>query len=605
MKPFSERKIKANGKLLPIEDFRLFCDMDSPTADPKKARAIIEKAEAALLEPIPFLHASHFREYTTSGNRSRYENPYFKRRDMALWLALGEHLEGKGRFTEKLMDAVWAILEESTWVVPAHMFCYPVDSSAALCPVFGEEGLHGIDLFAATTAACLATVYHLAGAALDGISPIITKKLGYLLHERIIKPYLTCTFWWTGETGRRINNWAPWISSNILYVAALTEPERSVREQVVNRAIRTLDNFMDGYAPDGGCDEGPAYWGSAGGSLFDCLEIIEDMSGGKITLWDEPLVRNIGEYIYKVNINGKRFVNFADCAPTASPPPSMLLRYGRKCGSPHLEAFAVKLAAEGDFNVTYWQMYRGLKSLYSTKITPRDCEMPLSTYLPGLKVMTARELADTSRGTFLAVKGGHNNEEHNHNDVGSFVVYRNGNPVLIDTGVGTYTAQTFSADRYKLWFMQSGYHNLPSFGGVDQKNGAEFRSSGEVYDEACRSLTMELANAYPEEAGLISFTRAASLSGDTVTVTDRYRLRAAEACEFHLMSATLPVATGDGKIALAEGMTLAYDTTLECEIEEHDPVGMNAERLWGTSKLYRIKFRAYGEGGSYAFRVYP
>ena len=452
MKPFSERKIKAGGKLLPYEEFKLFRDMESPTPDPTKAAKVIENAEGALTETVPFLPASFYREFTTTGNRSHYENPFFKRRDMALWLALGEYIEGEGRFTEKLMDVVWAIMEESTWVVPAHTFCYPSGASA-LCPVFGNEELHGVDLFAATTAACLATVYHVAGAALDKISPVITKKLLYMLHERIIKPYLTCTFWWTGETGKRVNNWAPWISANILYVAALTERDMSIRTRVVNRAMTTLDNFMNGYAPDGGCDEGPAYWGSAGGCLFDCLELIEDMSGGEITLWDEPLVRNIGEYIYKVNIDKKRFVNFADCAPTAAPPPSMLLRYGRRCGSPHLEAFAVKLAAEGDFNVTYWQMYRGFKSLHSPKIEARDCEMPLATYLPNLKVMTARESTDTAIGTFLGVKGGHNQEEHNHNDVGSFVVYRNGKPVLIDTGVGTYTKQTFSSDRYNLWFM--------------------------------------------------------------------------------------------------------------------------------------------------------
>ena len=116
--------------------------------------------------------------------------------------------------------------------------------------------MHGIDLFAATTAACMTTVYVYAKEALDSISPIICKKLYYNLKERIIKPFLHCPFWWTGETGSKVNNWGPWIISNILYTAALIEPDLNIRERVVERGLVTLDNFLKTYAPDGGCDEG-------------------------------------------------------------------------------------------------------------------------------------------------------------------------------------------------------------------------------------------------------------------------------------------------------------------------------------------------------------
>lgn len=69
-------------------------------------------------------------------------------------------------------------------------------------------------------------------------------------------------------------------------------------------------------------------------------------------------------------------------------------------------------------------------------------------------------------GLFFAAKGGYNNESHNHNDAGTFSLYLHTTPVFIDAGVGTYTRQTFSSERYTIWTMQSNYHNLPMINGV-------------------------------------------------------------------------------------------------------------------------------------------
>ena len=76
--------------------------------------------------------------------------------------------------------------------------------------------------------------------------------------------------------------------------------------------------------------------------------------------------------------------------------------------------------------------------------------------------MAARSKDGSAEGLYLAAQGGHNAESHNHNDVGNFIVYADGQPAIIDVGVETYTAKTFSSQRYEIWTMQSAYHNLPS-----------------------------------------------------------------------------------------------------------------------------------------------
>ncbi len=593
----------AKGRLLPYSEFKLFHDVKNPEIPKEKGERIVRMAEKLLERDIPMLTASLYREYATVGNRANFEDVYFLRRDMAIAFAVAEAYENKGRFTERLMDVVWAIMEESTWIIPAHIYVTALYGESSLGPVFDNNALHGIDLFSAGTSGALSTVYMLCKDKLDAIDPVITRKMEYCLKERAIKNFLQLELWWGGALGNRINNWCPWIVSNILLTAAIMEKDNYTREKVVTKSISYLDNFLECYESDGGCDEGPAYWGAAGASLFDCLELIEDLTGGSVTVYDSELVRNIGDYIYKVNITGDRYVNFADCAPKTNPTPGMLVRFGEKTNSSFLAAFGKNQAKYGDYFFAQSHMYRSLKWLYTPLVKEEYCPMPLWSVLPDLGVMTARECEDSSKGMFLAAKAGNNGEMHNHNDCGNFMVYYDGNPVIIDAGVGRYTKQTFSPDRYKLWFMQSGYHNLPSFNGIDQLAGAKYRCCEKVFSENERSLSSELKHAYPDDAGIESYVRRTALTDGIVTVDESITLKAPADIVFHLMLAKKPTLVSNGEIALPEGRVLSYDTSLTAELEEFDPVGMDTVHSWGTEVLYRLHFKIYTDKCNVRFTI--
>lgn len=66
--------------------------------------------------------------------------------------------------------------------------------------------------------------------------------------------------------------------------------------------------------------------------------------------------------------------------------------------------------------------------------------------------------------------------------MGSFVIYKNGNPVVIDSGTGQYVSSSFTPKRYEIWYNNSLHHNLPSIDGLMQKNGPRY--DGVVMDEA-------------------------------------------------------------------------------------------------------------------------
>ncbi|MBR2460928.1 MAG: heparinase II/III family protein, partial [Clostridia bacterium] len=439
---FKDRGITAEY-VIEKKDFELFSDVGSKNFVPEKMEHIVKRAEKHLEADIPLLPLSVFIEFRDNGNRSNYQDIYFKRRTMALELALAELYEKKGRFTVKLMDTVWAIMEESTWIIPAHMYTSPTHGELGVPPVYDVSRIHGIDLFSASTSGVLTFIYDNLKAELDELSPIICEKMNFMLYDRTVKPYLNCSFWWTGERGNSVNNWCPWITSNVLHTAAVIVDDLYTRKRVVTKALASLDAFSSEYKPDGGCTEGPGYWGAAGASYFDCLELLEDISGGRISVYDHPLVKAMFTYIAKFNINGRRFINFADCAPFSHHDGAMIRRMGVKCGSESLCAFGDTMATVGDIVCSYSHVYRSLRNLMTPTPAASGSKADKRVWFPDLKVMTARESEEPSRGIFVAMKGGTNGEQHNHNDVGNIVVYYNGNPVFIDTGAGTYTKDTF------------------------------------------------------------------------------------------------------------------------------------------------------------------
>lgn len=587
---FSEYGFSAD-LCLPVGQIRLFRDEADTSPDPVKMKEVVALAEKELAEPIPLCTASLYRRFAADGNRSAYEAVYFRRRDMALRLSLAESYENRGRFTEKLADVVWAILEESTWVLPAHLpTCSPSHGDLGLPAVFGEGRFHAVDLFSAATAALLAMVYDRNKQALDAFSPVICEKLQYSIKERIFTPFLQCDFWWTGRSGRHVNNWNPWILSNVLFAAATTADDDTLKA-VAGTAAELLDNYTACLPEDGGCDEGPTYWCVAGASYFDSLELFYDITGGRFNLFGDPFVKAVCEYEPKMHVHGEYFLNFADCSPRVSPDGCQLMRMGRKCGSDTLTRFGEAVASREGAVLYSDRVYRTLRGLITPAPEGTVSCGSVRSFLPDLCIMTARESEDTGRGLFVAMKGGSNGENHNHNDVGSVVVYADGEPVLIDAGCGTYSRKTFSDRRYELWYMQSAYHNVPDIGGRQQPPGG-CRATDAAYDPQTGGLRLQLREVYPPEAGVRSYTRETVLTGDAVRITDFFELNGETEVDIHFLTCGEPRPADPGLLKLVRGAVMRYDPRLTMRIEAFPVEDASLEQAWGTPTLWNIHLTA-------------
>ncbi|MBQ1261036.1 MAG: hypothetical protein IIX96_03405, partial [Clostridia bacterium] len=416
--------------ILPLKDFKFLYGREMKFNE-RKMSAIIKTVEEKILpSEFPIIPLSAIRAYKTKGARGPFESRYFKRRTDLIHLLLAEMYKREGRYVERIADTVWAMLEESTWPLSAHLYAYP--ETRDLVPnVFGENAtMHNIDLFAASTGAELALVYTYLKDELDAISPTIYKRIRYEVRERIVKPYLNRYYDWMGIYNPTHSNWCAWITSNILMVAPVFSDDDNEYRRIVERAMHSLDTFIESNNADGGCEEGPGYWGHAVAAYFDSLCTLYDMSGGKINVFDNEYIRKIGEYIVDFNIADNLYLNFADARYKIDHDGALIKDFGDRCGSAAMRAQGAFLD-KSSVGAHHANLYRALRSV-TTEDFP-DCEQASAkteAYYDVIKVMIARETDNKKQGFFLGIKGGHNGELHNHDDIGCFVVHHNGEAVI-------------------------------------------------------------------------------------------------------------------------------------------------------------------------------
>lgn len=525
----------------------------------------IKAAEDLADYAFPSVSATIMLDFVRSGDRLRHSGIHFEKRRALMTLALAESMEGKGRFVEQIMNGIWAICEESYWGVPAHI------RSSGLPDV--EKPY--VDLFAAETASTLSMAGYFVGEALDKINPLIRKRIYFETNERVFEPLLNDSQnYGYMDRKKAVNNWNPWIMSNYMTAALLLEPNENRRAKMAYEALYGMDAYLNGLGDDGGCDEGPSYWFAAGACVFDCLELFYSAAPNVTSVYNESLIQKMASYVYKTHIAGNYFTNFADADPKVKADGVVLYRFGKAINDPTLRDFGsyvFKALYEDDYDnpmvdiSTHHQMRKVQNLLTFNEISQQQVNYkPVAdVWISDIQLMLSRS---TDGQIVLAAHGGHNAESHNHNDVGDFIIYKNGKPLLVDAGRGNYTARTFSAERYGLWFTQSEYHNLPIINGLGQKNGREFEARKVQYAkrENNVSFEMDIAASYPEEAGAKSWVRKLDFDKGKrlIALRESYDLNKIQTIEQVFMSVANVNISQKGKITLSDGdasLIISYD----------------------------------------------
>lgn len=568
----------------------------------------IKRGEKLLNYEWKVVKATDYIEYERSGNRRIMEDPFGSNNGAIASLLMAELAEGKGRFIDQLINGVYQSCEMTSWALSAHL---SAQHSKRSLPDYKE---HVIDLTAGDLGSLLSWTYYFLHSEFDKVNPVISERLRHELQERILDTYMNeDRFWWMAfnyKPGALVNNWNPWCNFNVLQCFLLLENDKDKLAKAVHRTMVSVDKFINYTHSDGACEEGPSYWGHAAGKMYDYLQLLYDGTGGKISLFNEPMIKNMGEYIARSYVGNGWVVNFADASAKGGGDAPIIFRYGKAVGSDVMMQYAAYLNSLNKRKApsSGRDMFRTLQSLQYDKemreVQP-VYESPAYTWYPETEFcyMTNKS------GFFFASKGGYNNESHNHNDAGTFSLYLNTTPVIIDAGVGTYTRQTFSNERYSIWTMQSNYHNLPMINGVPQSFGSKYKATDVVFNPKNRSFSANIATAYPEEADVKKWVRSYTLNKNELKIKDSFALNEMKdpnRINF-LTWGKVDIAT-DGIVNIevnGEKVSLQYDKnsftpSLET-ITLDDP---RLSNVWG-KEIYRLSLTAKKKAmsGTYMFTI--
>ncbi len=588
---------------------------------------VIKKGEDKLDYQWKTIPATVYLAFERTGDRSEMEGLQNANVGALLSLMFAELAEGKGRFIDQIANGVWLSAQQFSWVWSAHQVR---QGSKRSLP---DSRDHFIDLGSGNYGAVMSVAYYFFHEEFDKLDPSISYAVKNAVKEHILDPFLDKGKYgehpWLGlDKKRRLNNWTPWCNASVVLCFLLLEDDQDRLNACMDMSVRSIDEFLSSIQKDGSCEEGITYWYMAAGRLYEWLQILYDASDGKFSLYDNERLRKYGEFPSRAYIGDGYYVNFADGSAKTGVLRQLVWGYGRAVGSKEMTDFAMYwLADRSKENFKYpsigsWDyvtgVFRPLQDIrfdsimreavdsLNNLVRESSFDEVLTSLREGVPAVTWYEETENAffrnpSNWFLGAKGGYNAESHNHNDIGSCVLYIRNIPVLIDAGVGTYSRQTFATnERYKIWTMQCDWHNLPMPNGVAQPYGKNYRSRDVVCSPDKGRFSLNLVDAYPEEANCRGWTRTYSLAfkGEpSLTINDTFTLseRTGADVEHFLVKGevVLPGEEYNGKI-LNEGellvlcddglvVKLSFPKKMKASVDVKELNDAKLSRVWGQS----------------------
>ena len=483
-------------------------------------------AEKLLGEPLAPQPDDLYLQFSQNGNRSNWQRVEGRRRGRVDTFTMAEALEHKGRFIKPLEEVVRALCAEPTWVMPAH--------DGKLTNFKGES--IDIDLGSSMLGWNLATCDWLLG---DQLSPAVRQLLRDNLQRRIFDPFRAMALgerganWWLSTT----NNWNAVCLGGVIGAALEQLESREDRAFFVAAAEEYSKSFLRGFTPDGYCSEGVGYWDYGFGYYLLLSETVYQATDGGVDLLLRPEARQPGLYGTRIGIVNGVCPAFADCGVTSRP--------NQRMTDFVLRRLALGPGALVDEPLSSGSLYEQM--LYSFPNSAAESPVPskegvgweIRTWFNDAGILICRPHEPSFDAFGVALKGGHNAEHHNHNDVGSYVVVVGNQPVLLDPGSETYTKRTFSSHRYDSNVLNSSGHDVPKVAGQLQRSGREAQATlvREDFTEATDTIEFDLTAAYQVDAlDSLHRTFVYDRQAPALSVTDSVAFKSPQAFETALLT---------------------------------------------------------------------
>ena len=450
-----------------------------------------EEAEKLYDEPIRSLTYSTFKLYGQTGSREEYEQEYMLHRKMLCAFTAMVVTEQGEKWLDKLCDAVWAVCDEFTWVLPAHIWKH-MDTPHKIAT-------GSIDLFSAETSIALSEIYHILG---ERLPLIIRQRIEYEIDRRIIIPYIE------SKPKFGISNWSGVCGCGVTAALVYMGKDKEFVE-IKDHLLSNLKDFLDSFPDDGCCLEGSLYWFYGFSHFVFAAELLRQYTNGEIDYFKDEKVKKIAYFSNNMYLEDNFCISFSDSPHTYDFDMGIMCFLAQKYDGitvPPLK-YATKFSNDARYRFGPF-----IRNLYWA------CELPMAQSKTGYYYYDKSEWYINRKENYIfAAKSGHNLEPHNHNDVGSFLVFSDGEFILDDIGWERYVASYFGPGRYTHNAPASRSHCVPLINGTEQLEGRKHKGVVTAVGENTFAFDYEMAYDVPE---LEKLSRRFELTDDGVVIKE-------------------------------------------------------------------------------------
>lgn len=444
---------------------------------------------------VQSIDLSGYLSYLNSGNRLTFEDQYFERRRQLVTLALDVLLEKKKETIRALENTIWQICNEFTWGLPPHL---DIEDN-----VFHENNRRLIDLFAAETAQSLGEIVEILN---NELSPQVKIRVKEEIDYRVFTSLFDKDWKWEHME----NNWSAVVAGSIGMAAlAILPPQSEKQIKIIERLNISFDSYFRGFPEDGVCPEGVGYWVYGFGYYIYFADKYNQIYKDDKYLKGK-LVSKVAAFPYNALIGQNAYVPFSDASDPKMP--TGLLSFCKRVFGVAIPPYEQASSLHFENCYRWAHVYRNL--IWTDKCKPLSIDLSNSHYFEKGEWLIIREQANDFS---FAAKGGSNRDNHNHNDIGNFVLGDDRELILIDLGAGEYTRDYFLPEkRYGILNNRSLGHSVPYINYTEQKEG-DYEAKEVRYkkDNEKHIFKMDLSKAYPDRANVDYYSRNFSVDVKT------------------------------------------------------------------------------------------
>ncbi len=417
----------------------------------------------------------------TDAQSDDFINGYKERRIALSSLALAEYAEKNGRFMRDIIDGIWCICEESTWMLP--------DTTGAL----RDYELQRFDINAARTASLLSLCINLFRKEL---SLPVKKRALYEIRRRVLEPF---------SDAKQLT---PENVAHTFTACMFAEDDEEKRRSIVDKTLTALDYFLGQYTEDGikAKTQQSLYRWSA--YIFDVLELLYNVTDQKFSVFSDEKVRFVADSIYRAHIGSD---GFSESVTEEDGARAYL--FGKRMDYKKLMDFGasefLKIKEPSLPNST--NLFHKLYSLkfaseiisYGDNFDEQECG-----YIDSMDLFVKK-----TKGFSVAVKGG-------SSAAGNFMAYLENEPYVVDL---------------------EKTHNLPVINGFTQFPNTK----SAIVEKMENGVSVDISKTYPKNAGIIKWVRSVESEEKYVIITDDYELSKNEDLRLIILMKDKPILSGD------------------------------------------------------------